>query len=240
MKKGITFLSVMVAVVALAIITAILVISVPNVMQSFKLRSFDTELMEVQLKVQSLNVNYSEYIINDIVVDISDLTDKSMFDGIATDNKVSLQQLNLGTLGLNQTVYGKSKTPKDIYCVSEKDNVVYYLEGFEKPDTKYYALKSDLMNMVSSKEDLTDNVGTNIVFIPSTFVKTREAIKVTVKVPTAATGVNITTSGNVTPVVSSATAGTNYNQYTVNTNSVKGNYTVTVKYTLNGENKTAT
>ena len=116
MKKGITFLSVMVAVVALAIITATLVISVPNVMQSSKLRSFATELMEVQLKVQSLSGNYSEYIINDIVVNISDLTDKSMFDGIATDNKVSLQQLNLGALGLNQTVYGKSKTPK-IYIV---------------------------------------------------------------------------------------------------------------------------
>ena len=239
-KKGITFLSIMVAVVALAIITATLVISVPNVIQSSKLRTFATELMEVQLKVQSLNGNYSEYIINDIVVDISDLTDKSMFEGIITDNKVSLQQLNIEALGLNQTVYGNSKTSKDIYCVSSENNVVYYLEGFETPDAKYYALNSDLMNMVSSKEDLTDNVGTNIVFIPSTYVKTSEAITLTVKVPVAATGVNITTSGNVTPTVSGVTIGTNYNQYTVNTNSVKGNYTVTVKYTLNGENKTAT
>ena len=240
MKKGITFLSIMVAVVALAIITATLVISVPNVIQSSKLRSFATELMEVQLKVQSLNGNYSEYIVNDIVVDISDLTDKSMFEGIITDNKVSLQQLNLEALGLNQTVYGNSKTSKDIYCVSSENNVVYYLEGFETPDAKYYALNSDLMNMVSSKEDLTDNVGTNIVFVPSTYVKTSDAITLTVKVPVAATGVNITTSGNVTPTVSGVTIGTNYNQYTVNTNSVKGNYTVTVKYTLNGETKTAT
>ena len=239
LKRGITFLSIMVAVVALAIITATLVISVPNVLQSSKLRAFASELMMVQTKIQSLNGNYSEYVINDIVVDISDLTDKSMFNGIVIDNKVSLQQLNLEALGFANTVYGNAKTPKDIYCISPENGVVYYLEGFETPDAKYYALNADLVNMVSTREDLTSNVGTNIIFIPSTFVKTTDAIKVTVKVPAVATNITISGSGDITPAVSGPTTAGNYNQYVVNTSSVKGNYTVTVSYTINGKNNQA-
>ena len=239
MKKGITFLSVMVAVVALAIIATTVIIAVPNVIQNYKLRAFATELMTVQTKIDALNGNYSEYITNDIIVDISDLTDKSMFEGVIENNKVVVQQLNLEALGFYKTAYGNGKTTKDMYCVCHGNNVVYYLEGYETADAKYYALNSDLMNMISGKEDLSNNVGNNVVFIPSTYVKTREGVKVTVKVPAAATGVSVTASGSISPSISNATSVGNYIEYIVNKSSSKGNYTITVLYTLNGENKTA-
>lgn len=240
MKRGITFLSIMVAVIALSIITATIVISVPNIIESSRLKAFATELMEVQLRIDSLGKNYSEYITNDVVVDISSLTDKSIFNGITENNKVTLHQINLNALGLQNTIYGKMKTSKDIYCVNIENGVVYYIEGFETPDTKYYALDSNLVTLVSGREDLTSNVGYNVIFIPSTYVKSADAIKVIVKVPRTATGISVTASGDIAPTVSSATSVGNYKQYTVNTASAKGNYTVTVSYTINGQSKTST
>lgn len=240
MKKGITFFSVMISVIALAIITATLVLSVPNIIESSKLRAFASELMMVQTKIQSLNGDYSQYVTEDIIVDISDLTDKTIFQDIAVDNKVLLHKLNLEALSLTKTFYGNGKTAKDVYCVSPENDVVYYLNGYETPDAKYYALNSELMSMVSGKEEVIGNISDNIVFMPSSFVKTTTPVQVKIKIPTTIdiSTVNITLD-KTEPEISTYTEEDNYYVYTVNTNNWKGNYSITLGYQNNGEVKTA-
>ena len=246
-KQGITLVTLVVAIIIITAISTIAVVSVSDIISDVNLKTFAREMYNLQKFVDTYkSKNNGELDFTIYTVKTSDLTGDlatiiSEKEG-ASEDEISFYVLDvdaLNKLGVDELNYGKGTDVRDVYAVSAETGILYYLYGFDSRGTRYYYLTSELLDMLVS--ELEPDVAGEVLFVPSMYGKTRDAVKVTVKVPASVdvSTVSIAIPDATNPTISNYTIDGNYYVYTVNTNGWKGNYTINVTYTENDENKTA-
>ena len=245
MKKGITFLTVVVAVIIMMIFATTITIAVVNVVNDSNKTKFATEIAYVQESVDNYYNKNNEYPVSESInVDLQNVkaSDIVQFvDEDKVDNSVVMYQIDRSLLGNIETTYGNSteEDSNDIYAVSKKTGKVYYLKGVKAGNTTYFTLTDDLKDRINYVDKEESSIVKDLIsFTPSTTEWTNKNIVTTVKVPDKYTdiSVNILNNGTITPFTSS-TYVSDYYQYKID--SVAGNYTINVSYkNSNGESLT--
>ena len=231
-KRGITFISVAVIVLIFAILTTTISISASKSIKNAKLRVFATEISMVQEEVNDyLNTSTMDLGKDMISINLSNLSQEiisSQFEGESiTENIVTLRELDLSKLKINNLQYGNKKDNLDVYAISEETLRVYYIKGYDAGNIKYYTYFGGLDEMFDiSKNTEPKNI---VTFTPSSIKMTNNPVNVKIKVPVAFSNVNIQATQNV--VISSPNLVNTHNEYTVNTNNILSNYIITVSYT---------
>lgn len=248
-KYGIALITLVVAIVIITIISAVTVVSVNDTISETNFKTFVMELYTLQKLVDNYKMkNNGKLDFTTYTVKAKDYTGE-LKDVLETEGEIKreetvfylLDENALEKLAIDKLTYGNQKYDEtDIYAVSGTSGRVYYLYGYDFKETRYYYLTDGIITDIVLP-NLDSEIASEILFIPSEFGKTREAVKVSVKVPRTVdiSTVSVTTPGNSNPVISSYTMEGNYYVYTVNTNNWKGNYIVNVDYVENSENKTA-
>ncbi len=241
LKKGITMAMLVVIVAVLGILATVTVTSISNSYTNSKLAIWTSEISIVQDLMKEKRDNLSNILMDEITFDVSGISQTILAEQFSgetiTSNKIVLKEINLAAIGVDNALYGVHKDTLDIYAYSELTGRVYYLNGFDARIKEYYTLTEELKNKYG--DNLTVSNLSLISFEQSEIEPTMNAVKVTVKVPKAFTSVSITTTvGSI--VVGSRVTETDKYTYLVNTNEIKGNYTVVVNYTEGGTAKTVT
>ena len=242
-KNGITITTLAISIIIITILAGVVISSVSSTINFSKITTWANELRYIEDTVnEEVSKSSTTNVLKEtITIDTSSLTQEQItnqFSGeLIANSIVSLKEIDLGLLKINDTVYGNKNTPNDVYAYSETTGRVYYVEGMLINGVKYYTVANNLLEMFGI-ENSDSNLST-VVFEPSIIGYTNEPITVKVKIPNSFANVSITSSNNSIVVGNSTTNGNTY-EYIVNTTNIAGNYTVTVTYTSDGSNKTST
>ena len=158
MKKGITFVAVMVTVAIMFILVSTVTISAINVINNSQKTKFATELAYVKEAVDNYYTTYNTYPIDgSVTVNLKEVkdVDKKQFQGEDgyTSDSIVLYVINKEKLGITETVYGNGNvTDNDIYVFSKKTDSVYYLKGLKIGGKTYYTLTDDLKKIINYEE----------------------------------------------------------------------------------------
>lgn len=239
-KRGVTVAMATTMILIIALMTMTITIAVVKTVKSSNLKAFATELSIVQNTIQeaAFTGSINEYLMQDVTLNISSV---AQFEGeTVTENSVLLHVLNLEALGIGKSMYGTGKNGvNDYYAVSIDTLKVYYIAGYDDGNKVYYALTEELVQILNG-ENKAQNTK-NVIFKANSIDLTNTPVTVTVKVPASIdiTTVSVTTN-NTNVAISTLSSKDGYNECIVNTGNVKTNYTVTVKYTADGTEKTET
>ncbi|MBR6688937.1 MAG: hypothetical protein IKL68_02860 [Clostridia bacterium] len=240
-KTGITMAMLVVIVTVIAILTTVTVTSISNSYNNSKLSVWVTEIGIIQDIMKERKEDVTNVLMDTISFDVSGIDSNIRIEQFAGEtiisNKISLREINLAAIGVDNAIYGIHKNNLDIYAYSETTGKVYYLKGLDSRINTFYTLTEDLKNRYG--DNLTVTNLSLITFEQSEVSPTENAVKVTVKVPKTYTNISITTS-NASIAIGSQVSETTKYKYVVNTNSIKANYKITVTYIENGTEKTAT
>lgn len=247
MKKGITVSMIATFIAVMMILAATIAISADRTIERAKLRSFATEISIIQDKVkQKLKEGTdSSYMTNIISVDLTSVnsgivTDQFEGESIEGNKKVELYELDLDALQIYNTKYGKEESLTDVYAVSQDTGKVYYIAGIKANGTTYYTLTDNLEAQLGNKYAATEENTEQIRFLPSNIYWTNDAITTTVIYPT--TFSNVLISCNLENIeIGDEWSYDDDNMFrVVNKTELQTNYTITVSYTKDGQNKTET
>lgn len=232
LRKGITMAMLAVMVAVLGILTTVTVTSISNTYINSKLAIWTSEISVVQDLMKEKKDNLQIVLMDEITFDVSNISQTTLTEQFSGEtiisNELTLKEINLAAIGVDNALYGVHKDKLDIYAYSELTGKVYYLKGFDARIKKYYTLTKELKNKYG--DNLTVSELSLISFEQSEIEPTMNAVKVTVKVPKSYTSVSITTTNSSITIGSRVTETDKYT-YLVNDNEIKGNYTITVTYT---------
>lgn len=237
-KNGITIVSISIIILVLFTLASVISVSASRTIKMSKLRVFATEISTVQselddyLSTSSLDCTYG-YINLDLTNINQNILSSQFENENIVDNQLTLIELDLSKLGINNTQYGNKNDPQDIYAVSEDTLRVYYIKGYSLKDKVYYTYYNDLAKMF----DITANTeAKNIIsFKPNTIKMTNVPVSVIVKIPKIFSNIIITATQSVN-VPSTFEEKGEYLEYIINSNSLPTNYIITVNYNDNLNN----
>ncbi|MBR6641076.1 MAG: hypothetical protein IKL08_02650, partial [Clostridia bacterium] len=239
LKKGITMAMLAVMIAVLGILATVTVTSISNSYTNSKLAIWTAEISVVQDLVKEKRENLSNILMDEITFDVSNISQAVLTEQFSgetiTSNKIKLKEVNLAAIDVDNAIYGVHKEKLDVYAYSELTGKVYYLKGFDARIKEYYTLTEELKNKYG--DNLTVSNLSVISFEQSEIEPTMNPVKVTVKVPKAYTSVSIVTTNSSITIGSRVTETDKYT-YLVNNNGITGNYTIVVKYTDGGIEKT--
>ena len=241
MKRGITFLTIVIAVVIMLIFASTATISIINVSNNSSKTKIATEYAYVQEAVNNYYNQNNDYpTTSSVTVDLQnvnngDLIQFNLEDN--KDNKIILYQIDLTLLGNLDLVYGKESQTSDIYAVSKKTGNIYYLQGVKIGSKTYFTLTDELkeiINYVDKNESTVTLDG--ISFVPSTKNWTNKKIATKVLIPNKYTNVTVSVVYNSTNKnYNNYNEVNSFNQYYID--DIEGNYVINVAYN-NGQNQT--
>lgn len=237
-KKGISLVSLIISIIIMTILAGIVTISGISSVKSVALDTFALEILDIQNAVEEYRYKYGKYpVTTDYLFDTRNVEDISQFsEETITDNNINFKLVDLSSIGIRNTKYGNNDTLKDVYVLSEKTGIVYYLTGVSYERKRYYTLTDELYSLLNindtNKLISEDDVKVyDVIFTPSTTDYTVNPITVTVKLPKTATVNSITTTNGKS--ISGETISGLYKQIQINETSLDktGNYKITVEYT---------
>lgn len=237
-KRGVTVAIVVTMVLVILLLTSTITISVNATLKSSRLRAFATEISTIQDTIDTYRRTTTsvDYITSDITIIPSTDIVETQFNGeTVTDGQIVLHVIDLEKIGIEKTVYGKSKTPTDVYAVSFETGRVYYVKGYDASDVIYYTLTDELEKLLSGEvgNEIDSN---NIIFTSNRAGWTNIPIQITVGIPTTIDITTVNITANVAEItISDKILNGKYNEVIVNTGNYTGNYIITVKYTLQGK-----
>ncbi|MBR6688521.1 MAG: hypothetical protein IKL68_00700 [Clostridia bacterium] len=245
MKKGITVISLSVVILLLAIVTSTVIYTNNDALKITNKTKYAMEFLDVQTKVDNYYLENGKYpSVAEVSFDVSKFKEeeKIQISGeTVTSNKIKLYSIDLNLLGIKNSLLGNNKSSTDIYAVSEITGKVYYLKGFSYKKVRYYTLTDELYNGLGTtilNKNYKEVRKEEVIFRVSELEDTNQAVTVDVMIPVAATGITVTTTNSV-PVASFVVDG-EYKKYVINGTKLVNNYDITVKYILNGKEKTIT
>ena len=233
-KQGITITVMVITIIILIILAGTITISMSSTINYSRLSSWATEIMYIQdvvdeqLRISSTTDFTADAILLDVSnVDADTLNEQFSGETISVNNTVQLYKLDLGKLKITNTNYGNLESDTDVYAMSVETGRVYYVQGIELDGKMYYSLTESLKD----RYNLTTSGGnlTSVVFVPSKLGYNNEPISVTVKVPNTYANIVISTSNDEIQIGSQVAKEKTY-EYTINSNNIVGNYTITVSY----------
>ena len=239
MKKGMTFLTVVIAIIIVLIFASTATIAVINVSNNSKKIKFATEIAYVQEAVDNYYEKNREYPIKASVnVDINNVNSSDISQFLAEDkedNIVMLYEIDYSLIGNIETIRGNRENgaDEDIYAVSKKTGNVYYIKGERIGNVTYFTLTDELKDIIDyTQTNENAIVKDSISFIPSTLEWTNENIVTKILVPDNYTNISVIVlnNGNTTTISENYHVEDHY-EYIVD--SIQGNYSINVTYTNN-------
>jgi len=231
-KQGITVSMLVIVIAVLAILTTVVVTSVSTSIDNTNFTIWTQEISLVQETIKEVKVDIDDYLLETIEFDTKDIPAtilSTQFNGEnITSGKITLYQINVTKLGLENLSYGNYENINDVYTYSKETGKVYYLKGMTLSNNTYYTLTAELANKYDELNE-TSGVLSTIVFTPSSVSYTNVPVTVTVNVPKMYTEIKITTSNSNVVVGTQVVEASKYT-YLVNTSNYAGNYTINVKY----------
>ncbi len=183
MKKGITFMTIISAVIIMIIFISTVTISSMSILNNSNKTKFATEIAYIQEAVNNYLDKYNEYpILSSINVDLDNVEENDLEqfndEDKTGDNIVVLYVLDFNKLGNIERIYGKGNTSdKNIYALSKTTGKVYYLKGVNVGSTTYFTLTDDLKKIINYVPTNNNSVTKDgISFIPSTLNWTADII----------------------------------------------------------------
>ena len=242
MKKGVSLVSLIIVIIVMVILAGIVVVTGLDSNENIIIDTFVLELLDVQNGVDEYYYRYGKYPSgNEYVLDYTKLESLNQFiEEDIVDDVINFKIVDLSLIGIKSTEFGSGKG-KDIYVLSEKTGIVYYLEGIVYENKTYYTLTDELYDLANANN--SDLVSTqdikvyNVIFSPSTTEYTNKPVTVKIKIPKIAVINSITTTNNKS--VGTETVEGLYKQIQINETSEDktGNYKITVNYTYRGTPK---
>ena len=243
-KEGISLVSISIAIVIMFVLVSIISVTLTYSITNAKKLSFAKEIYNIQNLVTEYIEREETLPTTAEALQIS-ASDRTQFAGETFNNEtLNLEVVDMQVLGIKNTNYGnreigssEEEVAKDIYAVSSTTGKVYYIAGFEAGGKKYYTLTDELKQMIEKKQNFIINEK-EITFTPSKIGWSAEGVSVTAFVPTEFASPSISIDNeNITYTSASSSEGTYYN---VNTAKLAQGYTITISYTKNGNNSSAT
>lgn len=231
MKKGVTLLTVLILVIVIAILTTGVTLTSSTIIKEVTKNEFVTEYLTIQNEVTSYyNLNGKYPVENARSLNIADEYLDQVEDEDMTYGSYEVYVLDLDAINVTDNKYGNKEFGDDVYAVSMKTGIVYYMAGFKHDGGVYYRVTDTLSKDYDYSVHLKMNetLVHDVVFSPSTVGYTNEPITVNVKLPVNCTVTSITATSSV--AISDESVGTAYKSYTVNTGDLGTNYTINVKY----------
>lgn len=158
-KKGVTFMSVVIIIIIISLMTAAIVMTSFNITSRLYLEKFGNEMLQVKGAVNSYitrksgNIDFKQVEIEtsdfNIYQDAQYLTANKEDDD--NDGIIQLYEVDLSKIDAESVSYGIKKDGdlKDRYLYSAKTGNIYYEKGFEDSKGKmYYTLTDNLMEIL--------------------------------------------------------------------------------------------
>lgn len=231
MKKGVTLLTVILLVIVIAILTTGVTLTSSTIVKEVTKSEFVTEYLTIQNKVTSYyNLNGKYPVENAKSLNIEDKYLYQVDGEDLTYGSYEMHVLNLDELNITDNKYGNKEFGNDVYAVSIKTGIVYYMAGFKHNGKLYYRVTDELSKGYdySTYLQINETLIHDVAFMPNVTGYTNKPIRVNVKLPVNCTVTSVTTTASVD--ISSETIGTAYKLYVVNTGDIGTNYTINVKY----------
>ena len=187
MKKGITFMVVVIMIAIIMTLTTTVVISGISAFNNSKKIQFASEIAFVQELLNSLNYLDTDLSYGEVnIIDLKDASQdvKEQFSNeVLTDEKVTLYRIDPKMQALNDVdlAYGTGKDENDVFLYSLDTKKVYYKKGIELSGKLYYTLTDELKEKIDY--ELVENKKLeNILFIPNTTEWTSSSVDCQVKI----------------------------------------------------------
>ncbi len=244
MKKGISLVSLIIVIVVMVILAGIVVVTGLDSNENITIDTFALELLDVQNGVDEYYYRYEKYPSgNEYILDVTKVESLDQFaEEDVVENGINFKIVDLSLIGIKSTEFGSGEG-KDIYVLSEKTGIVYYLEGVTYENKIYYTLTDELYEITNANNSelvSTQDIKVyNVIFSPSTTEYTNKPVTVKIKIPKIAVINSITTTNNKS--VGTEIVEGLYKQVQINETSTDktGNYKITVNYTYRGTEKTS-
>lgn len=157
-KQGVTFMSVVIIIIVMSLMTAAIVMTSFNITSRLYLEKFGNEMLQVKSAVNSYvtrksgNIDFTE-----VELETSDFNDYQNAQYLIAnkepypDGVIQLYEVDLSKIDAESVSYGIKKDGDltDRYLYSAKTGNIYYEKGFE--DSKgnmYYTLTDNLMEIL--------------------------------------------------------------------------------------------
>lgn len=155
-KNGITFMSVVIIIVIMVLITATLVMTSFNMLSTLYLKKFGNEMVQVQHAVDSYVMRNSG-VIDFEKVELETLNFNEYQEAQYLSRKpypdevIELYEVDLSKIDAENTSYGNKKDgdKTDRYLYSKKTQNIYYEKGFEDSSGNiYYTITNNLKEIL--------------------------------------------------------------------------------------------
>ena len=148
LRKGITMAMLVVIVAVLGILTTVTVTAISNSYTNSKLAIWTSEISVVQDLMKEKRDNLQSILMDEITFDVSNISQTVLTEQFSgetiTSNKITLKEINLAAIGVDNALYGVHKDKLDVYAYSELTGKVYYLKGFDARVKEYYVTLMEL------------------------------------------------------------------------------------------------
>lgn len=142
----------MITVAVMIILASTTIVSYNNIVEDTLKRDFASEIYSVQKLVEQYHFINNEYPINEeYILDMDNIDSKYMYEfekETIEDGNIVFYVIDLNKCDVQEIKRGKNKISGDVYVVSNKTGIVYYIDGVVIDDMKYYTLTDDLRNEI--------------------------------------------------------------------------------------------
>ena len=201
MKKGIALATLVVIILVMILLISVITVTGFNTSNTTRKLAFASEIKMVQESVNSyrtanqgelptsdfvvINLNEaSEFVLNQFEQNGEEINEESVYLNKIDFNKITVKNLTKGI----------GKTSEDIYAVSSKTGIIYYVQGLKIGGKTYYSLTDDLKKLLKyNSKSSESNSKKGIVFEPETtdWVTGGGVLLLYIKVPNEYTLVSI-------------------------------------------------
>lgn len=148
-KRGITIISIMIAIVVISVLTATVTVSTKQVMQNTYKKEFMREYKLVKAATRDYIMRNSGTIdFEETQFDVTSISAENLqqfYGEEVADNKIEMYVIDLEKIGITNATYGtrSNEDNNDVYLLSKKTNAVYYKKGFVNGNNIYYKAIND-------------------------------------------------------------------------------------------------
>ncbi len=151
-KRGITLMMLAITIIILVILASTIIISSNTILNDTLKKDFGKEIYSIQKLVENYYHLNDEYpILEEYVLDLADIEEEYRFEfqkENITNNMITLYIIDLEKCDVSEIKRGNRKNKKDIYVLSKDTGIVYYIDGVNFENMKYYTLTEDLKNEI--------------------------------------------------------------------------------------------
>lgn len=148
-KKGVTLVILAVTIIVALILLSTIIVSYDKIKVSMNKRSFAQEIYTIQKLCDEYRFKNNSFpTVSESPYFFVEAKAKAPEQFSSEEDNEELYEIDLAKIGVENVSRGIKDSDNDVYVISKKTNIVYYLEGFEVRDEIYYTLTEELNNLL--------------------------------------------------------------------------------------------